>query len=232
MNSVLNLEAVCLAYRDMFGVIGTMQALGIKYLLGRIQADPLVMTVEQASYMLATVYHETAHTFQPIEEYGKREYFNKYEPGTAIGRTLGNKNPGDGYLYRGRGYSMVTGLGNYGKFQELLKIPMVLQPELALEPEHAYSILSLGMLRGKFTGASMLRYVPVVGTINYFMARKSVNGIDRAQDIAHVAEVFVTILRRANVGQVQIAGQTKGEEVEGGPAEPSKGLPVEGKTDA
>src|SRR5690349_18366576 len=56
------------------------------------------------SYALATVYHETAHTFEPITEIGPKSYFNKYdiEHNPRKAKDLGNTEPGDGYLFRGR----------------------------------------------------------------------------------------------------------------------------------
>ncbi len=52
----------------------------------------------QCAYVLATAYHETAHTMKPIYERGGKAYFNKYDAGTAIGKRLGNTVKGDGSL--------------------------------------------------------------------------------------------------------------------------------------
>lgn len=103
------------------------------------------------AYLLATAKHETAHTMQPIYERGKREYFNKYEPGTKIGKALGNTKPGDGYLYRGRGYVQLTGRANYRKFG------IEDTPDAALNPDVAAGILIDGCLNGSFTGKEAVR---------------------------------------------------------------------------
>ena len=54
--------------------------------------------------MLATVKHETAHTFQPIEERGGYNYF-KYLIGKLGIRTLARSEQ-----IQGKGYIQITGL--------------------------------------------------------------------------------------------------------------------------
>lgn len=50
--------------------------------------------------------------------------------GGGKGASLGNKAPGDGYLYRGRGMVQLTGRANYEKYGKLLGIDLVNHPEL------------------------------------------------------------------------------------------------------
>jgi putative chitinase len=55
------------------------------------------------AYMLATAFHETAHTMQPIEEIGHGK-----------GRKYGT--PVNGHVYYGRGYVQLTWDYNYKKW--------------------------------------------------------------------------------------------------------------------
>ncbi|MGV8958889.1 MAG: XVIPCD domain-containing protein [Stenotrophomonas sp.] len=56
------------------------------------------------------------------------------------GGRMGNNQPGDGYLYRGRGYIQLTGKENYEKAGEALNLDLVKHPELAAQPENAARI--------------------------------------------------------------------------------------------
>jgi putative chitinase len=57
------------------------------------------------------------------------------------GRALGNTNPGDGWLYRGRGMALVTGRRNYEQLQNALGYPLLEYPDLARNPEVSAQIL-------------------------------------------------------------------------------------------
>ncbi|MET0280286.1 MAG: XVIPCD domain-containing protein [Steroidobacteraceae bacterium] len=56
------------------------------------------------------------------------------------GGRMGNDQPGDGYLYRGRGYIQLTGKENYEKAGDALGLDLVKHPELAAQPENASKI--------------------------------------------------------------------------------------------
>ncbi len=141
------------------------------------------------SYLLATTAWETAYTMQPIHERGGRKYFDKYEPDTKIGKTLGNTLPGDGYKYRGRGYVQITGRRNYAKAGKAVGLDLVKEPDLALMPEAAARILITGCMEGWFTGRKLGDYV-TTDQCDYKASRRVINGIDKAEQIAILAQQF------------------------------------------
>lgn len=154
------------------------------------------------AYALATAYHETAHTMQPVKEFGGEDYFRRrYDisgrnPDLAM--RLGNTQIGDGPKYAGRGYVQLTGRANYQRAQIELGQKLVDLPDLAMNDAVAASIMVKGMSEGWFTGRSLKTYLPSKspGARGQFIeARRIINGTDRAQDIAGYALEFQEALR-------------------------------------
>lgn len=194
----INRKTFFSAYRGAWGKLTQGQVNGLESLLAALEADADVTDIRHAAYMLATVKHECADTWQPVQERGTPAYFDKYEPGTRYGRQLGNKNKGDGARYKGRGYPQITGLDNYARLGAMIGLgdELVLNPERALEPAIAYRIMSVGMRRGAFTGRKLAHYINAQGC-DYINARRVINSLDRAELIAGYALVFEAILRDA-----------------------------------
>jgi peptidoglycan hydrolase-like protein with peptidoglycan-binding domain len=86
---------------------------------------------------LATISVETAG-FQPINEWGGNSYFHEMYEGRS---DLGNTQPGDGVRFHGRGFVQITGRANYQHYGDKLGVPLVDNPELALDPDVAAGIL-------------------------------------------------------------------------------------------
>ena len=70
--------------------------------------------------------------------YFAKKYDPKFAPKTA--KILGNKHPGDGEKYHGRGFIQLTGRDNYRMAQTALNIQLLQQPELAERPDVAAKI--------------------------------------------------------------------------------------------
>lgn len=180
------------------GVFGTSlsqsQVSGTESILD--EAAGRSVPLRHLAYILATAYHETAHTMQPIHERGAVAYFNKYEPGTKIGRDLGNAIKGDGFRFRGRGYVQLTGRTNYVRASNKLKTDFVSEPDRALEPRLAAAIMFTGMAEGWFTTKKLTDYI--LGTkADYIGARRIINGTDKAKLIAGYAVAFERALTAA-----------------------------------
>ena len=149
------------------------------------------------AYGLATSFHESAHTMQPIKEYGGDAYFRRMydieglRPDKA--RELGNVEPGDGPAFAGRGYCQLTGRANYAKASNIVGLDLVSDPDLAMRPDVAAKILERGMRTGWFTGKKLGDYLPAAGSgtrEQFVRSRRIINGSDRAAMIADFAEAF------------------------------------------
>jgi hypothetical protein len=186
------------SYGAVYGQLNDSQSSGLESLLDNIELDQDITDLRWAAYMLATVKLECADTFQPITERGAQSYFDKYEPGTSIGKNLGNTQAGDGYLFRGRGYVQLTGRTNYENMSRRLALSgdddLVANPDVALQADVAYRIMSYGMRRGTFTGRKLGDYINDAGC-DYQQARRIINGLNRADDIAGYAASFESSLK-------------------------------------
>ena len=150
--------------------------------------------INEAAYMLATAYHETAATMQPIEEYGKgrgRDYGKRLK--------MSRKPYSDTLpLYYGRGYVQLTWYENYEKAGKKVGVDLLNEPGWALSAPIAAKIMREGMIEGWFTGKKLNDYVGL-RTADYVSARRIINGMDKAQLIAGYAVVFELALRKAKV---------------------------------
>lgn len=143
------------------------------------------------AYALATAFHETAHTMQPVVEQGGAAYFTRmYDPAglrPAVAAQLGNIEAGDGCRFCGRGYVQLTGRSNY------VRAGLLDAPDRALDPQVAADILERGMREGWFSGRRLIDVLPLGGRATraqFVAARRIINGQDRASLIADYALRF------------------------------------------
>jgi hypothetical protein len=130
----------------------------------------------QMAYVLATTEWETARTFKPVREaYWLSEAWRK-------------KNFRY-YPYYGRGFVQLTWKNNYQTYSTLLKIDMVKDPDLALDPNVALFVLVHGFKVGTFTGRKITDYINTNKT-DYVNARRCINGLDQASKIAALATKY------------------------------------------
>lgn len=133
---------------------------------------------------LATIRAET-EGFVPIPE-GRSRFntrnapFDLYEPGTSVGRTLGNTRPGDGARFKGRGYVQLTGRDNYTRIGPQVGADLVGDPDRACDPVLAGKILAQFLKNAERAVRNAL------AADNLKLARKLVNGgshgFDRFED--------------------------------------------------
>lgn len=188
--------------KKMFPSFSADQVAGINNLLDvwdkHFAGDP----DKWLAYNLGTAYHETAHTMQPITERGPVSYFNKYEPGTSIGKVLGNTVKGDGYRFRGEGHVQNTGRRNASFATARLNkefnlgIDLVANPGQRGDPFVSAMSLFLGNKEGWWTGKRLGDYITPTKT-DFINARRVVNSVDKAELIAHYAGQFLNAVLAA-----------------------------------
>ena len=135
----------------------------------------------QVAYILATVEHETAGSFQPV-----RESYYLGEPGAENHRKTLRY-----YPYYGRGYVQLTWDYNYRAYSTTLGLDLVNQPDLVMRPDVALFILVDGMKRGVFTGISLEDCTNGSG-FDFVEARRIINGKDKAVEIANIASGWLS----------------------------------------
>lgn len=143
----------------------------------------------QIAYILATVEHETNKTFEPVREAYWLDAKYGFERAEEIRRT--NRIIGRYFPHYGRGYVQLTWDYNYAKYAELTGRDLVNHLDLAMEPDIAAFVLVHGMKTGGFTGKRLDQYING-SRCDFRRARKIVNGMDRARDIAAIARKWLT----------------------------------------
>ena len=171
--------------RARLGRLSALQVSGFETVLAALEGLPL----SWQAYALATCWHETNKTMQPVREaYWVSEAWRKknlrYWP------------------HYGRGYVQLTWDYNYKKADDELALggSLIANLDRAMEPEIAAKILRIGMTEGWFTGKKFSTYLPSEGVAKkaqYIQARRIINGLDKADLIEDYAQAFERALRGA-----------------------------------
>lgn len=163
------------------GTLKQEQVDGLTTLLDVFERDYRWPDLRWLAYALATTYHETAATMQPVTEYGSSSYLRgkPYWP------------------YIGRGYVQLTWDYNYRKMGGKLGVDLMAPNEdRALDPALAAKILFVGMRDGDFTGKKLSDYFNATAD-EPVAARRIINGNDRASMIAGYHDLFLHALDAA-----------------------------------
>lgn len=192
-------EAFFATVRAKLGRLKQSQVDGFEVILTACDGLPRSHT----AYLLATGWHETAATMQPVRETlatTDQAAVNRLERAFKAGKLKGVKTPywrfdASGKTWLGRGYVQLTHRDNYAKAAALTGVDLLGDPSRAMNPTVAAKILVEGSQVGLFTGKKLSDYLPG----DYVNARRVINGTDKAQLIASYAEIFDRALQAAGV---------------------------------
>lgn len=153
------------------------------------------LSLQAMAYVLATAYHETAHTMKPVvEAFWLSEAWRK--------KNLRY------YPWHGRGFVQLTWEKNYIRAGKELGIDLTTDPNVVLQPGISAEILVHGMQKGWFTGKDLDDYIDDVDENDdedlkeYKASRKIVNGVDKALEIGKLALQYEKLLKAAGYGLV------------------------------
>lgn len=190
----MNAEAFFAEARKQFGRLSQSQVDGINAILKATEGRKR----SHVAYLLATAWHETARTMQPVRETlagSDAQAVARLDRAWKAGKLKQVKVPywrfdDTGRTWLGRGYVQLTHRDNYRKAAAMVGVDLLGNPSLALRADIAARILVEGCEVGLFTGKKLSDYLPG----DYVNARKIVNGLDKAFEIARVAEAWEAAL--------------------------------------
>lgn len=154
----------------------------------------------QLAYIFATVLAEVGREMNPVRE----TFANSDAQARArlSHKTYAQSVPPHGHAYYGRGNVQLTWLRNYQTQENKLGVPLVREPDLALNSDIAIQILVGGMMAGDFNGEGhgLPHYVNDQSQ-DFVQARRTVNILDRAVEIANYALRFLNAIEAAQLAE-------------------------------
>lgn len=220
----MNKAAFYTVVRSKFGRLKTHQVEGFEVILATVDGLPR----SHRAYLLATTWHETGATMQPLKETERAgvkrtdaQVVNILDSAWKAGRLGQVKIPywrfdDSGKAWFGRGYAQLTHRTNYAKASAITGVDLLGDPSRAMRPEVAAEVLVSGSEIGMFTGRKLSDFLPG----DYVGARKVINGTDKAPLIAGYAEIFDRALQAAGVSEKPEARRPATEKPIAKPATP------------
>lgn len=151
----------------------------------------------QLAYILATVLAEVGRNMNPVRETfatsdAQARYRLRHKP-------YAQPRPPYGHAYYGRGYVQLTWDYNYEKQAHKTNQPLVQFPDLVLSTPIALEVLVEGMMAGDYNGHGHgLPYYINDTKTDFYNARRTVNVLDRAGEIARYAEKYYDAIEFAS----------------------------------
>ena len=172
----------CIREKGLFKTLTQMQVDSIDAILFECERQG-VEDLRQVAYVMATAYWECHNPrkpelrMTPMREFGGEAYLKgkKYYP------------------YVGMGFSQLTWPDNYKKESKRLGIDLINHPELILDIKTAANSHVYCMVHGSYTGKKLSDYINDK-KCDFPNSRRIVNGTDKMNEIAAIAEKFLGCL--------------------------------------
>jgi predicted chitinase len=180
------------------------QVCGTEAILDHVAAHCAGLDRRFLAYMLATAWHESAATMQPV-----RETLSRSDDGAiailrkafVAGRLPWVKKPywerdRDGKSWLGRGLVQLTHKANYARIGRAIGVDLLAAPARAMEMDVAVTILATGMIEGLFTGNKLADYF-CGEKADWENARRIITGPESMETVANYGRCFYAALRES-----------------------------------
>lgn len=117
--------------------------------------------------------------------------------GGGKGASLGNKAPGDGYLYRGRGFVQLTGRANYDKVGRQIGVDLVNNPQLLGEDPNVMAAVAVNF----YKNSKQLQAITSNGDFGY--AAKGLNGGNELPGMQDRHRLYLSYLDQLTKGSLK-----------------------------
>jgi hypothetical protein len=195
MGDTIDREFFYEGWRAKWGKLDDTVFDNVEFLLSGFDASTVFDTKAKIAYGFGTMKRETNKTFAPVNE----GYW--LNPANRVGSLYAyyqRKNPGaiktifpngrDGRNYLGRGFIQLTHDYNYKIYGNKIRVNLFENPDEALKPENAFKVMEA------FCDGKMERYF-TKENLDFFNARKIINGLDAAREIEKNCKEFFEIIR-------------------------------------